>query len=466
MKNKWLPGIFLAAAGALLAAPPLARGDAVSPTGAGLDGATAPAFQLRPEWKGPVQKSDVVDVNLGNSPEAFVKAAWGQIFGSEPSADLVRTWAERLRGDPRLRRVDLVRIFCLQAGRACRLKYSVPWLNDPDLDQPMVKKLKRDVGAVTMFFFHCPGGVNCGMDWANTHAWGMDSPSASLGFGAQSQGFYTADNPGFWRRELRDAKWAGLQFLMPNVYGPDLEQGQIKTLAQALQAEADPVKIGLFDDTWAWGEKWFGPSWQAAPDLNQTEAAAEKLYQAKWKPFFSQVPARFWYRLDGRPFIYLYNADKLKPITKSAAALKRMKELFKRDFGVEPFVVVDSTYFQDPAMAQVADSEFVWNTLDRPGGLTESRMNGHAIDTAMVKWDNLGRDRPGALPRSTDRLVKGPQRLETVLRGSRGADILVLATWNDLGEGTGLNRNFDYYYLGQWLQPDVFMNLIRESQSQ
>ncbi len=454
MNFRLVLGAFLAAA--LAGAAVLAA----SPAGTGGD----PVFKLRPEWKGPVRRAGVVDVDLGNSPESFVRAAYAQVFGKRAPEKVVRTWAGRLKTDPRLRRVDLVRIFCMQAGRDCRLRYSVPWLNDPDLDRPFVKKARRDIGAVIMFFFHCPGGVNCGMDWANTHAWGMDSPSPGLGFGAKPEGYYTADNPGFWRRELRDAKYAGLQFLMPNVYGPDLRQGQVKTLAQALEAESDPVKIALFDDTWAWGEKWFGPFWQAAPDLSHPEAAAEKLYQAKWKPFFSQVPREDWYLLDGRPFIYFYNANKLMPIDRSAAVLKRMKEMFRKDFGVEPFVVVDRGYFQDPAMPGVADSQFVWSTLDSPQGFTHSDMGGHSIDTAMVKWDSVGRDHPGALPRAGDRLIKGPELLEKVLAETRGAQVLVLATWNDLGEGTGINLNYDYYYLGRWLRPDFFMNLVRESQ--
>jgi hypothetical protein len=42
--------------------------------------------------------------------------------------------------------------------------------------------------------------------------------------------------------------------------------------------------------------------------------------------------------------------------------------------------------------------------------------------------------------------------------------LLTFATWNDLGEGTGINRNYDYYNGGKWLPPDYFMNVIRKSQ--
>ena len=32
------------------------------------------------------------------------------------------------------------------------------------------------------------------------------------------------------------------------------------------------------------------------------------------------------------------------------------------------------------------------------------------------------------------------------------------------GEGTGINRNYDYYYQGQWLPPNAFMSLLRDAQ--
>jgi len=63
----------------------------------------------------------------------------------------------------------------------------------------------------------------------------------------------------------------------------------------------------------------------------------------------------------------------------------------------------------------------------------------------MVRWDAINRDRPGAVANKYDRCVKGGQILRRVLRESQDAELLVLATWNDLGEGTGVGRNYDYY---------------------
>jgi hypothetical protein len=81
-----------------------------------------------------------------------------------------------------------------------------------------------------------------------------------------------------------------------------------------------------------------------------------------------------------------------------------------------------------------------------------------------VRWDAINRDRPGQLATKYDRCVKGGQILERVLHDSQDAELLVLATWNDLGEGTGVGRNYDYYVDGRWLPPHYFMQLIRDSQ--
>jgi hypothetical protein len=440
--------------GAVLAGPPLPP----SP------------FRLKPEWDGPCARAETVDVNRGNSPEAFVRAAYCQISGQEPPAKTVAQWAIKLRQDPHVRRVDVVRALAAAQKREVKLSYSDPWAEEPELADAPVRHSKRDVGAVFMFFFNCPAGVNCDMNWANTHALGMDAPHPLLGMAGgaggtgKGGGFYVPSEPGFWRRELLDAKYAGLQFLMLNTYGPDIEGGKLAPLAKALASDEHPIQIALFDDTWTWGQPYFGEFWKQKPDLMDAEKAAKTLYEAKWKPFFQQIDKKHWYRFNGRPLIYFYNSGTLEPRERSAAVLAKMKARFKADFGEEPFVDVDSAYFADQDMPRVADARFTWMTFNLPDKRSRSRLNGHVIDHAMVRWDSVGRDRPGEIANKSDRIVKDGVLLQQVLASSSDADLLILATWNDLGEGTGLNRNYDYYAGGRWLEPDYFMRLIRASQ--
>jgi hypothetical protein len=427
-------------------------------------------FVLRPEWTGPCAASTgAIDVNLGNSPEAFVRAAYCQVTGAEPPAATVTTWAGQLRTAGYVRRIDVVRTFCNEQNRACTLAYSNPWTNDPVRTATCAHKNHRDVGAVMMFFFNCPKTPNCAMDWANTHAWGMSRPDAIYASAAGATGYYVPTNEGFWLRELLDARYAGLEFMLPNVYGPDVQPGtgevaNLEAALTAIDAMGGGMRVGLFNDTWAWGKPAGGALMNPAPDLSVTETAAQRIYSVEWKPFFGGISRPHWYTVGGAPLVYFYNAGTLTPGTGLSAVLARMKQLFQADFGVTPFVVVDRGY----GATASGDGQFVWDTFKNDpmthmataAGVT----GGLTFDNTMVKWDSLGRDMPGAIATPTTRILKGPQILAQVLQASAGANLLLLETWNDLGEGTGITRNYDYYDQGAWLTPDVFMNAIRATQ--
>jgi hypothetical protein len=331
------------------------------------------------------------------------------------------------------------------------------------LAEPCIRSGTRDIGAVLMFFNDCPGGVNCSMDWANTHAEGMATVSPLLSFGAAAGGVYTPKNPGFWRRELLDAAYAGVQFFLLNTYGPDLSAA-VDPLAQLDQALTDTksiVKIGLFDDTSTWGRS--GGVFAKAPDLSNPMAAAQAIFDAKWKPFFSRVKKENWYLYNGRPLIYFYNAGTLTPANQSAAVVAQLHTLFQDAFGVSPFVVVDEAYFQDSDMPNQADGRFNWDTF-RTGAISDNTIKSVRLDHFMAKWDALGRDHKGQIASANDRIFKDESLLKTRLQESAGSQITVIATWNDMGEGTGITRNYDYFAGGAWLEPDAFIKDIRATQ--
>jgi hypothetical protein len=294
----------------------------------------------------------------------------------------------------------------------------------------------------------------------------MERPDALFGFGAAGAGLYHPDNAGWWARELLDARHAGLGFLLLNAFGPDIARSPnpLDRLAQALEAVGGGVRIALLDDTWMWGRAGVEPPWNVAPDLADAERAAEILYASKWRPFFQRVPRSHWFTVRGGPFIYFYNAGTLAPRKAAAAVVARMKDRFEADFGVRPFVAVDHAFFEDRNMPAVADSEFTWSTLKLADRRSRSTRNGLILDHFMVKWDAIGRERPGAVATPEDRVFKGPDLLEDLLQRSADADLAVIATWNDLGEGTGIERNYDYYHRGAWLAPDRFLQTVRRAQ--
>ncbi len=437
----------------------------------------------------PVAGSSSVDVNLGNTETNFITAAYEQIAnGTVPSAAIVNAQLANFTNNPTYwRRVDTVNSFLNTANKNNTKLYSDPWLSDTPFTSVPCKNVTRDIGAVCMFFFGCEGGVNCQMDWANTHANGMNIAASILGFGSSPTGIYNSSvNPGFWYRELLDARYAGLQFLMPNVYGPDLGNNNISNLATALaniagQGLASQVKIAMFDDTSGWNTGNPAP-FNSIPSFSNPAASrpCASIFNNKWKPFFTGIPSTYWYTIGGRPVIYFYNAGTLTPLNQSAATIAQLKALFNTQFGVTPYVVVDRAYFADPAMQNAgnADNEFVWDTLHSalPNNLSSYNFSGVRWDSAMVKWDPLGRNYYGAgapnihIAGGGDGLIKDDSYLVPALANSGptgdNANVLVIGTWNDLGEGTGINRNYDYYWGGNWQPPNVFMNDIRASQSQ
>ncbi len=430
------------------------------------------AFTLRPDWSGPLQETASVEVNAGNTPESFVRAAYWQINGAEPPAALVASLAEGLRTLPYRRRADVVHELLRQAGKNKPTTYSDPWQGQPALLSLPVKNRPRDIGAVLMYSFECPRGTNCRLDRVSAHAPGMDRAAEG---GAAPLGVYNAQtNPGFWERELLDARYAGLQFLLLNTYGPDVYDGSLANLDLALEAIdraglPDPVKVSLFDDTTGWGGFSTAP-WNEPPRMDRIDPqpAAYRIYEYKWRPFYAQIPREHWYLVHGRPLIYFYDGGTLGDLSQSAAVIRRARELFARDFGVAPWVVVDDPFFIDTHMQWEADSSFTWKPSygDRLAR-SRSTSNGLVLDHGMARWNPVARDSDDPLVVATpgDRLVQGAEQLQALLRDSEGADVLVIATWNDLGEGTAINRADDYWDRDHWLMPDAFMNLIRASQS-
>ncbi|MCP3696823.1 MAG: DUF5010 domain-containing protein [Planctomycetaceae bacterium] len=439
---------------------------------------TTRAFQLKPEVNlDALQKSDRVDVNLGHAPEIFIQALWKQFTGELAAAELVERYAGKFGSRALPRRIDLAITLAEEAGVRPQWVYSDPWQEQAALEPSSGKVLTRDIGAVLMFFFTSPDAPNGGPGWANNHVPGMHEPDPAYQFEHPSHdthkaGFYHPANAGFWYREMKDARHAGLDFALLNVYGPDLEAAQMEPLRTALERLGEEngenvVKLGMFDDTWTWGQPWFGPFWEQKPDCLDVEATAQLLYEAKWQPFFKAVPRDHWYLVNNRPMIYFYNSNTLQNRENFDRVLPVMKTLFKRDFGIDPWVAVDTAFNYRPLMKEVSDSHFKWYTFDLPGNHASETRNGITLTHSMVRWDPIsrGNSRVERAARPDDLLAKDDAILKRVLNGTRESDILVLATWNDLGEGTGINRCYDYYWDGEWKQPNHFMDLIRRSQA-
>ena len=163
---------------------PTLSNDANAPGAAKAGGPTYGPFKLKPDFAGDCARADVIDVDLGHTPASFVRAAHCQIAGQPAPPAVVETWSQKMRDEYYVRRIDVVRSLCAQAKRECKLAYSDPWVTEVELSGAPPKNAKRDVGAVFMFFFECPGHVFSPLEDAvpvdverDGHALGLDHPA-------------------------------------------------------------------------------------------------------------------------------------------------------------------------------------------------------------------------------------------------------------------------------------------------
>lgn len=432
-------------------------------------------FILKTDWESSempeaFMPGEVVDVNLGNTPQKNIQAVLFQLTGKLPPKEEVEKWMALLNENPKLRRIDIAVKMAESLGKTPRYEYSDPWQKQPRLLTAPDKRVKRELGAVCMYFFGCPGGVNGKMGWANNHAPGMDKPSEICKMNPEDSGYYNPENPGFWLMELLDARYAGLQFLLLNTYGPDLKGNALGSLNKALlQIDSmgldKPIKIGLFDDTWTWGQPHFDDFWKQRPDMLNAEACAKTLFEAKWKPFFSAIPRKHWYLFKGRPLIYFYNSGTIQNRYNSAPVFKLMKKMFKDEYGVEPYLCSDDAFWGSDT-ENYADNRFKWYSLNKSADEASFKMNDVILAHSMVRWDSTARENKQVerAGKTSDKIYKDDVFLKRLLNETHDSDLVVIATWNDLGEGTGINRCYDYYWGGQWQRPTHFMELIRASQ--
>ncbi|RMD80620.1 MAG: hypothetical protein D6820_06435, partial [Lentisphaerae bacterium] len=406
----------------------------------------------------------------GHSWPQLIRAAYWQMTGKLPVQKDLNWWLEIIASHPHMRRVDLVLRIAASHGKKTKLTYSDPWLRQLRFLVPPEHGVTRELGAVFMYFFHCPDGVNGKLSWANNHAPGMKMPDEICRITPNDNGYYNPfTNPGFWYMELLDARYAGLQFLLLNCYGPEppAVYHNLRTALHAIEAMKlqNTVKLALFDDTWAWGKKWFGEFWKQIPDMKQPEQCARLIFEGKWKPFFHSIPRKYWYYFRKRPLIFFYNAGTLRNRQHAAPVFAKLRELFYQEFGVYPYLCVDKAFWT-PATAGVADNMFRWYSLGKSTREATHIHHDVSLTLSMVRWDSTARENHNIerIAQKTDRIYKDDRLLCHLLNHSRDNDLVVIATWNDLGEGTAINRCYDYFWDGAWHTPTHFIELIRRSQ--
>ena len=242
------------------------------------------------------------------------------------------------------------------------------------------------------------------------------------------------------KQQLIDMIDAGIDFLMPVYWGvPGKYDGWsfagLPPLVEAhsrLQAEGQkPPAIGLFYDTSILKYNSFkkdGGSYHV--DLT-TDFGKEWFYTAI-RDFYSFIPPAKWARVDGEPIIFFYASAFAK--AQDPTQFDYVKQRFKADFGVEPFLVKSSGW------KGTADAIYSWGgAVSGPLIYRHTAALGPGYDHSAV---------PGRQPLIVERL-DGQTYIDRWLQllalpAESRPWIVHVETWNEWHEGTDIAHSLEY----------------------
>lgn len=251
----------------------------------------------------------------------------------------------------------------------------------------------------------------------------------------QTQSFL---DPAWYTTQFSDMLDAGIDFVLPDYWG---EPGQysrrvapapngnlfatqgIPPMVQALQqleAQGRSLKVGLFLDT------------SILNDEDLTTDRGKQIFYATIRDYFSRIPPTYWAAIDGRPIVWLYDAQRVSAFDQST--FDYVDQHFATDFGgLRPWVVRELQWYTaknagSPDVLRT-DGLYAWGAA--PFGFNPDPR----LTVAAVGPGFASNDEPSpSTPRGDGSYYN--QQWQQAL--SSGRKIAVVETWNELDEGTGI----------------------------
>ena len=235
------------------------------------------------------------------------------------------------------------------------------------------------------------------------------------------------------RRQMEDLRAAGIDVALliywgaPNQYEkPDIRFSVhgITPLVEALDAMPadDRPRIGLFYDT---STLLACHAFAEPRDTNVDLRTAEgrDIFYRTIRDFFALVPPRHWACLDGRPLVQLYGSG--FAAGHDQQLFDYVYEHFARDFaGRRPFIV------SGPSWHANTDAKTGWGAA-----LGGPIINGRFVQIGPGYDDSPV---PGRATPTRDRLGGGFYRASWLLALQAHPRLVIIETWNELHEGTGI----------------------------
>jgi Bacterial Ig-like domain len=209
-----------------------------------------------------------------------------------------------------------------------------------------------------------------------------------------------------------------------------------------------PMKVG-----------WFGtydqPDWQTAT----IDKAFNDFYTLNIKPFYAQTPKGLWMTHNnfavekgGRPILNLWAIRRIAEY--GVPLITKLKQQFKTDFGVDPFILAENEVYKSFPNQQLLDGVYGWNSPY--GGRRDHQHAGYSTtslglgnnEQLIRPWRCNGSnpDEPG-LKNYKSRLEDGDAAgyFKYQVRGApASANLVFIQDSNELNEGAGFVRALNY----------------------
>jgi Domain of unknown function (DUF5010) len=205
-----------------------------------------------------------------------------------------------------------------------------------------------------------PPVLNAGKYGATFYWWYDHLPSTTL---YRPTVAWDANDVTWWTNVVSQARDAGLGWVAPVSWGSgsNADPVTLSPLVSAIDRVAPGLKVALFDDTTsevlrknlARGRGWtFDVAFDLADLDGNSEGGLKYFYDQQWKPYFQTIPARQRLTVDGRPVVFNWISGTAWYTHTNFfhALIDALRAATRRDFGVDPFVIVENSWYElDPA---------------------------------------------------------------------------------------------------------------------
>jgi hypothetical protein len=258
-------------------------------------------------------------------------------------------------------------------------------------------------------------------------------------------------DPDWYARQFSDMVDAGVDVVLPDYWGepgqvdrrvaPAPDRNLFATLGlppmvlalERVEEAGRPLKVGLFFDT------------QILQNADLTTDAGKRIFYVTIRDYFSRIPPRFWAAIDGRPIVWLYDAQRVAAFDQST--FDYVYEHFPQDFGgLRPYIVREWQWKDSknvvPETPLQTEGLYGW-------GAAPFGFNPDPALTVAAVGPGFTSNEGGAFRVETPRR-NGDYYRENLTRAVQsGRKILAIETWNELDEGTGIleTREFGRQYI-------------------